>query len=137
MKLGIRNISYSAKKDRYSFFKEYKSTRYGKYFKTLEEALACKNEWYEVHKDDINKVPEKKKKNNKVWQKKYYQKNRERILKNTKEYQNQNRQAVRNYNMWYYFNRGPSRWAAKQRCAAGRNKLTASRVHKQITLLLN
>ena len=52
-KLGIKNINYDSKQNRYTFQKKYRKKLFQKYFKTLEEAIECKNEWYDNHKDEF------------------------------------------------------------------------------------
>jgi hypothetical protein len=44
-KLGIKNISYDKSRDRYIYEKMIEGVRHTKYFKTLEEAIAYKEEY--------------------------------------------------------------------------------------------
>ena len=52
-KLGIKNICYHIGNNKYQFKKEYNKEKYVKYFKTLEAAIECKNEWYNNHQDEF------------------------------------------------------------------------------------
>ena len=65
------------------------------------------------------------------YQREYYIKNRDRILKNTKEYQNHHRQSIRDYNMRYYYNHGGK---YTKNTGYYKDKLTANLIKKQITL---
>ena len=66
------------------------------------------------------------------YQKEYYIKNRNRILKNTKEYQNHHRQAIRDYNMRYYYKHGSTKNSIYE--SWHRDKLSANLIRKQITI---
>ena len=59
-KLGIKNICYHPKDNRYQFQKNYNKITYQKYFKTLDEAIQCKNEWYNNHIDNEFMVKNKR-----------------------------------------------------------------------------
>ena len=50
---GIKNISYYSKNKLYRFAKTYNKKRYRKWFKTIEEAIEYKNEWYKKHHNEF------------------------------------------------------------------------------------
>ena len=50
---GIKNIHYCSKDKLYRFAKIYNKILYRKHFKTKEEAIQCKNEWYKNNQDEF------------------------------------------------------------------------------------
>ena len=54
-KLGIKNICYHKKYNRYKFQKIVKGKRIEKYFKTLEEAIDFKEKWYANNFNEFNR----------------------------------------------------------------------------------
>ena len=55
-KLGIKNIGYDKKSNRYRFRKEVKGILIIKPFKTLDEAIECKAEWYRNNTSEFHKI---------------------------------------------------------------------------------
>ena len=55
-KLGIKNIFYDKKMNRYIFAKYVKGKRITESFKTLDEAIECKAEWYRNNTSEFNRI---------------------------------------------------------------------------------
>ena len=54
-KLGIKNICYDKVKNRYKFKKTVKGKLIEKSFKTLDEAIECKDNWYNNNFSEYNR----------------------------------------------------------------------------------
>ena len=54
-KIGIKNICYCKRTNRYIFKKIVRGKVFQEYFKTLDEAIECKNNWYDNNFSEFNR----------------------------------------------------------------------------------